>query len=729
MDVGFIYLRDNKWWENEGVIKMGITTFAKDRNNTYITGEIKRGEYICLIQIPLDKMKILDKLLKAYFKPYHIYKGGGTEFYDRGIIDLVVPYLNDTNITFKTLTKEEINSIDRCERIQNLLNAEKVKNIIQQFKNKRAKIKSKNIIPNNHQQDILNMINEYFQYNNIGKLIWACGLGKALLSILIVNQLKYKKVAFGVPGEYLQKQIKNEILKLFPNTKNILFVGGKGIDDIKATTDTNKIAEFINDINCDEPKFVITTYHSSHLLYDSNIMFDIKIGDEAHHLVGLEKEENKGFRKFHKINSKKSLFMTATEKIVEMHENKEASYSMDDENIFGKYIDVKSVHWAIENKKITDYNILVIKNTEDEVKNIISSINKSLLDISNKKLFLACYMCLKSMVKHTDLTHILLYTTTIDDAEKASKYIEAILLTNIISIPKEQIYFCSLHSKSNNDFESEVSKFKNSPFGIIPCVNCFGEGVDIPKLNGVCIASNMHSEIRIVQYLLRPNRLDSCNPNKKAYIIIPYIEGPENNWDNNINSYSNVRNIISHLRNVDKNVEQKIFLQIVNKQFIKENELCIKNLDCEDYTFEENVEELDNLKIRLRYSRTLRSNLTEEQDEYNYICSLNKSLHLDSKEEYSKCKDRHLNFIDNAEDYFKSKGVWKDWYHFLGTDTSIFIQSKQQWIEFCKKINIKKYEEYIINCDKYKELPKNPSDFYRDFTNFPNELGEYIRRR
>jgi superfamily II DNA or RNA helicase len=737
---GFIYLRDNNWWQKENVIKMGITTFAKDRNNTYITSEIERGEYICLIEISLDKMKILDKVLKTYFKVYNIYKGGGTEFYDRCIIDLLVPYLNDTNITFKVLTKDEMNSMNRCERIRNLPNIEivkkllntiNIKNIIKQYKSKRAK--KCNIIPNIHQQDVLNMIGEYFQTNNIGKLIWACGLGKALLSILIVKLLKYKAIVIGVPGNYLQLQIMNEILKVFPNKKNILFVGSIKNNSIDTTTDKNKINDFIKNTKYNnEPKFVITTYSSCNLLTDLNIIFDLKIGDEAHHLVGLEKEESKGFRIFHKINSKKTLFMTATEKVIETQSHKMTLYSMDDESIFGKYIDVKSVHWAIENLKITDYNILVLKNTESEVKNIISSLNLNNLNSHNinEELFISCYMTLKSMDKYNDLTHILLYTTTIDDADQASKYIETILSTNIIGIPKEQIYYISLHSKSNYEFDDEVSKFKNSQFGIITCVNCFGEGVDIPRLNGVCVASNMHSEIRIVQYLLRPNRLDSTNPNKKAYIIIPYIEGPENNWDNNKNSYANVRTIISHLRNVDRNVEQKIFVHTANKQIIKYEENLVSATQLyENYTFEGNIEELNNLKIRLRYSKSLCSDFTEEQDEYNYIRSINMSLQLDSKEEYAKCKDRHLNFIEDAEEYFKYKGVWKDWYDFLGTDTSMFIKSKQLWIEFCKNINIKNYEEYIINCNIYKELPKNPGDFYIDFTNFNNELGVIIRRR
>ena len=734
---GFIYLRDNNWWLRENVIKMGISTFAKDRNNTYITSEIERGEYICLIEISLDKMKILDKFLKTYFKPYNIYKGGGTEFYDRNIIDLLVSYLNTLNVNFKVLTQDEINSINRCERIRNLPNIDniksifnkiKIKNIIQQYKNKRENIKSSNIIPSKHQQDVLNMIEEYYQYNNIGKLIWACGLGKALLSILIVKSLKYKTIAIGVPGNYLQLQIMNEILKIFPNKENILFIGGDSRDDIEATTDKNKINNFINNIDYEKPKFVITTYHSCYLLVDLNITFDFKIGDEAHHLVGLDKEDIKGFRLFHKIKSNKSLFMTATEKTFETQFNKEV-YSMNDESIFGKYIDVKSVHWAIENKKIADYNILVLKNTECEVNNIINNLK---LDISNKELFISCYMTLKSMDKYQGLTHILLYTTTIDDSDQASKYIEAILSANVISISKEKIYYNSIHSKSENDFDDEVSKFKNSQYGIITCVNCFGEGVDIPKLNGVCVASNMHSEIRIVQYLLRPNRLENGNPNKKAYIIIPYIEDNENNWDNDKKSFANIRTIISQLRNVDINIEQKIHMNTANKKFTKCNKefpYSGRELFYEDYYFEDNAEELNKLKIRLRYSKTLSSDFTEEQDEYNYIRTINKGLNIKSKEDYFKSEYKHCNFIKMPEEYFKFRGVWNNWYDFMGTDTSKYIQTKQQWIEFCKNKNIITLCDYNKYCDIYDELPKNPGDFYKDFTSIFNELGIITKRR
>lgn len=118
--------------------------------------------------------------------------------------------------------------------------------------------------PYSYQQEVLDKIEIFYDNNNIGKIIWSCGLGKALLAILIVQKLNYKKVIIGVPTIYLQKQMKNEIMKIFNNNKNILYVGGK-------YTNKEDIKTFINkkSFNC---KFIITTYDSCHKLLD--IKFD-----------------------------------------------------------------------------------------------------------------------------------------------------------------------------------------------------------------------------------------------------------------------------------------------------------------------------------------------------------------------------------------------------------------------------------------------------------------------
>lgn len=737
MEKGAIYCRDNVWFRMENVIKLGIASFAKDRSSTYITSEVERGEYVLVIEIPLDKMIYIDKCLKNYFKSYNIYKGGGTEFYNRCIIELVELYLQKLNIEYKVLSEEEINLMNRCERVRNIPNIDKIKKIFNQLKIKsiiqKYKIKQSKkgstyellsmIEPNSHQQYILEMIEGFYELHNIGKIVWACGLGKALLSILIINLLKFKSVLIGVPGNNLQKQMAKEILKIFPNKSNILFVGGY---ENESTTDKGQIIQFMNNVNS-EPKFVISLYHSCHLLVDKDIMFEFKIGDEAHHLVGIEKEETRGFRLFHKINSSKTLLMTATEKTIETRTNK-VIYSMEDESIFGKYIDIKSVHWAIENKKITDYNILVLKNTEDEVDVIISSLG---LKVINKEIFISCYMCLKSFEKYNDLTHLLIYNNTTEDAELCKIYINEILLLNILSISKEKIYNNSLHStncKKCYNLDSEVCKFKNSSYGIISCVYIFGEGFDLPKLNGVCIAGNMESEIRIAQYLLRPNRLDFENPNKKAYVIIPYVDTDD--WETENKSYEKVRNIISQMRNVDENIEQKIFLSIGRKTPEKKPKKVGEQRICyQDYMLEENGDELTKIKLKLRYSKALASKFTEEQDEYNYVRSINSSLNIKSKKEYIQKQYAHSNFIASPEEYFKSKGVWNNWYDFMGVDTTKFIQSNHEWINFCKGKNIKSLDDYYMCCEDYDILPKEPADFYKDFTNIPYELGFNRNRR
>lgn len=607
------------------------------------------------------------------------------------------------------------------------------------FEPKQIQIINNEFTPYYYQQEILDKIDEFYKNNNIRKLIWACGLGKALLAIFIVQKLNCKSVVIGVPSIYLMKQMKNEIMRIFNNHKNILYVGGETekneLYTIKSTTKEDDINKFVNKKSSD-CKFLITTYSSCNLLL--NYSFDFKIGDEAHHLVGSEFEKTKD--SFHKIKSNKTLFMTATEKVVENNRTNKVVYSMDDINIFGEYIDIKSINWAIENKKITDYNLIILKNTEEEINKIIINLglseNKELLD--NKNLFLSAYMALKSIEKYNDLTHILIYTNKTENANLVNVYIDIILKLNIINIDKTNYYNKALHSNSNknlNDIklsddmikEGEITKFKKASWGIISSVYIFGEGFDCPKLNGVIFCENMESDIRIVQSTLRPNRLDRDFPNKKAYVIIPYIDTENFITDNE--SFDKCRKIIAKIRNVDERIEQKINVVSLNKSSSKPSDDPKEKIKYHHII--ENGDELTKIMLRLRYSRALGSIHSEEQDEFNYVRELNKELNIQSKEQYADkvIKDKHKNYIENPEEYFKSKCVWSNWYDFIGVDTKKFIQDKNDWINFCKENDVKSSDEYNKLCKLHKELPLSPIDFYKDFSNIQKELGINRNRR
>jgi predicted helicase len=731
MSYGYIYIRIHTSYDKYNVCKIGKTINLSLRNSTYKTSEVECGFFELVIEIQIQKLDIVERLLQNHFTllGYHYYLDGGTEFFKKDIISLIIPYLQTLNLQFTILSNEQIKLItwknSNIKKIFNKININNLKNILKFSVNNKEII-----IPRQHQINVLLKIDNFYKNNNIGKIIWSCGLGKALLGILIVIKLKCKLVLIGVPSIYLQKQMKNEIMRIYNNHKNILYIGGYSEKNdnytIKSTNNEDDINKFINKKSKD-CKFIITTYDSCDKLL--NYKFDFKIGDESHHLVGCH--HNKTKESFHKIKATKTLFMTATEKIIDNKTNN--IYSMDDENIFGKYIDIKTINWAIENKKITDYHLIILKNTEEEINNIINSLNFSENEeiINHKDLFLSAFMALKSIEKYNDLTHILIYTNKTENSELVKKYIDVILKLNILNINKENYYNKALHSNSNYKIKDEITKFENAKWGIISSVYIFVEGFDCPRLNGVIFSENMESDIRIVQSTLRPNRLDSNFPDKKAYVIIPYIDTENFITDNN--SFDKCRKIISKIRNVDEKISQKINVLSLNHQSSKlsDNTPDIVIRQYIKYNIIENISELEKIKLRLRYSYSLSSIYSHEQDEYNYIRQLNKELNIQSKEEYvdKVIKDKHKNYIENPEEYFKLKGVWSNWYDFIGVDTKKFIQDKNDWINFCKENNIKSLEDYNELCKLYDKIPINPVDFYKNFSNILKELGINRNRR
>ncbi len=678
-----------------------------------------------IIDIESEILELHKDERNNYFQTEYFYCDNYQEFH-KTIIDVLDKKKINYNVhdTHNFDRKYYDNKPDSFEPSCSNIKKEKLEIVNQDFK------------PYYYQQEVLDKIETFYKNNNIGKICWACGLGKALLGVLIIQKLKCKLVVIGVPSIYLQKQMKNEIMKIFNNSNNILLIGS----ELFATTNEDKIKQFINGKNSNingensNCKFIITTYSSSYLL-SNNYMFDLKIGDEAHHLVGTESEKTKD--SFHKIKSKKTLFMTATEKIIENNRSNKVLYSMDDKEIFGETIDEKSICWAIDNKKITDYNVIILKNTENEIDNIINSLNldnnpeiKSSI-IYHKDLFLSAFMSLKSIEKYSDLTHILIYTNKTENSELVKKYVDIILELNIININKNNYYNKSLHSNNKENLQNEIDKFKKSSWGIISSVYIFGEGFDCPKLNGVVFGENMESDIRIVQSTLRPNRLDKNFPNKKAYVIIPYIDTENFLTDNE--SFDKCRKIISKIRNVDETIKQKILVVSLNKPNIKDPEPTIPNptLKIKYHDIIENGDELTKIILRLRYSKALNSMHSEEQDEFNYVKQLNKELNINSKDEYADFENKisHKMYIKNPEEYFRTKGVWTNWYDFLGVNTKKFIQDKNEWINFCKEKNVKSLEDYKELCKLYEQLPKNPIDFYIGFISIPNELSLYTKRR
>lgn len=153
-----------------------------------------------------DEDYIESYLQKQFTKNgYHIYRNGGLEFYNKIIKSLIIPYIQKTNIWFEQLSKEELDELGRSIRIKHEHEYKQRLSIITDIMNYNPNDQQLSIItdtmnynPNGQQEYILEKIVDFYKNNDIGKLIWACGLGKTLLSIFIIQKLHFDKIVIGV---------------------------------------------------------------------------------------------------------------------------------------------------------------------------------------------------------------------------------------------------------------------------------------------------------------------------------------------------------------------------------------------------------------------------------------------------------------------------------------------------------------------------------------------------
>ena len=688
------------------LIKIGSTKHIISRMRVYKTGYYK----CCLVyyyKINTNCYKVDDMIKKKFnnLRLCNTNKESGTEIYNHNKLtfNVLEKFFTENNIRFEKFCKNDINN-----EINESLTKKDLKNIYKEDKiylsNSRKKLKPNqdelhlNITPRGKHQEELYENLDKFKEEKIGQLIWCCGLGKTYMSLMISYKLGCKKILICVPSIYILKQFNKSIKEAFNREPICVYNESENKDELRNLSNDNIV-------------IVLSTYHSCKKVLDKtneiNFKFDIKIGDEAHHLVTSKNDHDKfTFDKFHEINSEYTLFMTATQKEI-MNKSKDI-YTMSNKKQFGEIIDSRNIDWAIKNKCITNYDIVCIMNSNDEIDIVYESIDFKLICKDNikcnkKELFFAAYNALKC-INDGLVTHLLVYTNRQDTADIIQRIINILLDKNIFeNINEDILYNKALHSNLNINLEGEVNNFKDSTFGIISCVYIFGEGFDLPKLNGVVIGEKMTSDIRIVQSFLRPNRIEKDNPNKKAYIIIP----------TNISSVDDkIKSVLTEMIKEDENVIQKI-------KFVKsrKGKKIFKELSNKEIKINNCKETLARLKLNLFNNGCFGSSLSLD-DEYNYHKELIKTKNFKSIKEY---KDEYYSDkIENADAHFYK--IWTNWFDYLSIDTSEWITNKNELINYCKKNNIKNTTDYYKVIKEHTCLPPEPEYLYNNFSNLNDEL-------
>jgi superfamily II DNA or RNA helicase len=684
---GYIYVRNHPSYDVDDACKMGKANNIPERDTQYATGEIKRGYFEAVFEVPIEKMGIVERLLQNEFRELNVKYDAGTEFYNKKIITLIEPYLIILGIKYKKLSKQEISHLVRCNRVRKTIKKINIQSLIHILKSKRTNKQIVSYIPRNDQTIIIGKSVIHFQQYDKGMLVLMCGVGKTLISLWITQELNSNTILIGVPNKLLLKQWEEVICVLFQSVPYLIVSGG---------VDTENIMRFLE--NNQKKCIVITTYSSAHKVYtatqDTTFVFGMKILDEVHHLTTNNMRlahTTKKYIQMLNIPSVKQLSLTATLKQLESMCDEGIVVSNDNVEYFGEIIDRKCLLWAINENIICDYVIQTIITNEEQLEQQLSRFH---IIEENDKLFLSAFASLKSIFDgHSH--HLLIYSNNKDNSLKLTQYIKMLLDDNYFDI--SDLYYSNYHSEMKSKDQKEIiNNFEKAKFGIITCVYCLGEGWDFPLLDGVVFAENMTSNIRIVQSALRASRKNKKETNKKTKIILPILN--RDDWlENNENpDLKKVREVIYQMGLEDETITQKIkvFRIDIEKQKPKPREKEEREM------IDEFGEYDDELTQKLRLKTIKRTALATTYEKARKIIA---DKNIKSKESYYELCKRDNRLSKEPEIVFK--GQFTNWIEYLSIERVYYD------LETCKN----KVGEYLL---LYPEIKK----YYLDLSIVSNEL-------
>lgn len=447
-----------------------------------------------------------------------------------------------------------------------------------------------------HQIKMIDDVITGFQNHDRGKLIAACGTGKTLTALWILERLTAQTALYIVPNLSLIKQTLDEwINQACQPFKFLCVCSDRTVVDAEAydslnqqttdvsfpvTTDWEEIKKFL-EIETAEKKIVFSTYHSLEsivyaVLHFDEFRFDIGFFDEAHRTAGTKDTTQFVYGLEDKyIPIANRLFMTATERLVSTRikrnlENTEYTvFSMDDEDRYGPVFTRLNFGEAIEQGIISDYRIILCCIDDDFVKNsIIDNLYLSTDGINHntaENLFLQSLLAV--CFRDQAITKVITFHNKIEAAES---FIDG----NVRNTTCLKDVFKAIAPQIENNISTQhingtmtakkrhqiIREFEKSQYAVLSNARCLTEGVDVPIIDAVYFASPKNSIIDIIQAIGRALRKSINNNDKVSSIIIP-VPLPNDCMsidEMDFESFETLHNVVQALRDQDTKLAEII---------------------------------------------------------------------------------------------------------------------------------------------------------------------------
>ncbi len=278
------------------------------------------------------------------------------------------------------------------------------------------------------------------------------------------------------------------------------------------STDPNSVAQFVSGPAA--LKVIFATYHSSGVIADALSLtaqtIDLAIFDEAHRTAG---DDDRAFSIALDDDSlfiRKRLFMTATPRVTTRRSSTQgiSSYSMDNENIYGRVAYKLSFKEAAAQGIICYYKVLVSVVTRSELgPDILTSaeLTEALHSAS-----------LRKAVERVRAKKIITFHPTISAARNFADGLAAANLEDFA------VYHVS-GQLSGSERAARMAAFAAEERSIVTNARCLTEGVDVPAVDLVGFMGRKNSAIDIAQAVGRALRKPENSDKEFGYILLPLL--------------------------------------------------------------------------------------------------------------------------------------------------------------------------------------------------------------
>ena len=599
----------------------------------------------------------------------------------------------------------------------------------------------------------------YNNKNNKAIISMCCGSGKSRTMYEIIKKCQNRNEKIFIIATTrinLIYQLFEDITKwnILENKSFIIkLIGGSGKNYKKDTLDNN-IYDVIKNVINTNPIIIITTYQSSNKIVNAikgnkELYPDLIILDESHNTTGVDDKKNRILIKQDDddenciFTSSKYLFMTATPVQLQLKNKYEpyitegSSYSMDNENIYGKIIYEYSFYEGIKDKILVPFSTIYYIPTKDEIPdNIKLEISNMSKEEKQSFYFETISGFLINTIQKYNLKHILVYLQT---KEKAN--IMKYKLENIINKLNINIYSITSNDSQKTQDNTLTEFRKSSNFAnILLSVSIFDEGIDEPCIDSIMFGEERYSEARIVQNIGRCLRLNYKK--EKSYVIIPNIV-----YEYNIN-IANESSIYSTYSSHYKKIRE--IITILNKSC--KNKFYLKSSKIKDFNYNiDDLDDEDNDKVDQADQYIITNNIPNNyeiikpsdiklSEWFIQVCSDNNISNELLENIKNKIKEHNIKSVHEYGCIFintpyhilheEFKLEWISWSYILYDIIYSYNEAKEFIKSLDKKFNSSlEWNTYYNNilCNELNDERNISDDIFNNIIKIPNRAKEYYQ--